>query len=67
MTGRVAVLTLTGSYSGLAAAWDWLYATWLPASGEAPSDGPAWEEYPNSPANTAEPALITRICGPVRG
>lgn len=64
--GRCAVLTLTGPYTGIPAAWAWLYGQWLPASGHDPADSAPWEEYPNSPRDTAPDALITRICVPLR-
>lgn len=65
--GRVAVLTLKGPYAGIAAAWSWLYGHWVPASGEEPADQPAYELYPNGPADTAPPDLVTLVCVPLRG
>jgi AraC family transcriptional regulator len=64
--GRCAVLTMTGPYSGIPAAWSWLYRQWLPASGHEPADSAPWEEYPNSPMDAPPEALITRICVPLR-
>jgi AraC family transcriptional regulator len=60
------VLTFTGPYAGLPAAWDQLYAAWLPASGEEPADSPPFEVYLNSPMDTAQEALVTEICVPLR-
>jgi AraC family transcriptional regulator len=64
--GRHAVLTFTGPYAGLPAAYDQLYSIWLPASGEDPADSPPFEVYRNSPMDTAQEALITEICLPLR-
>lgn len=64
--GRHAVLTFTGPYSGLPAAYDQLYGVWLPASGETPADAPSFEVYRNSPMDTPQEALITEIHLPLR-
>ena len=66
LAGRHAVLTFTGPYAGLPAAYDQLYSIWLPASGEDPADSPPFEIYRNSPMDTAQEALITEICLPLR-
>ncbi|MBL3568179.1 hypothetical protein BV509_13730 [Rhodovulum sulfidophilum] len=42
--GRSAVMTCSGPYSRLAAAWAWLYAEGLP-SGESPAAAPPYEIY----------------------
>lgn len=59
--GRHAVMVVTGPYTGLAAAYDWLFGSWLPASGEAPRDLPSFEIYLNSPTDTAPGDLLTEI------
>jgi len=64
--GRHAVLTFTGPYVGLPAAYDQLLGVWLPASGEVPADGPMFEVYLNSPMDTPPEALVTEICLPLR-
>ncbi|MGQ0565821.1 MAG: AraC family transcriptional regulator [Gemmobacter sp.] len=64
---RAAVLTFTGPYAGLAAAWDALYGVWLPASGETPADLAPFEVYLNSPMDTAPDALVTEIHLPLMG
>jgi AraC family transcriptional regulator len=64
--GRHAVLTFTGPYAGLPAAYDQLYAIWLPESGEEPGDSPSFEVYLNSPMDTPQEALVTEICVPLR-
>lgn len=64
--GRHAVLTFTGPYAGLQAAYDQLFGLWLPQSGEAPADSPVFEVYLNSPMDTPPDALVTEICLPLR-
>jgi AraC family transcriptional regulator len=64
--GRHAVLTLKGPYTGIPAAWTWLYGDWFPASGEEPADRAPFEIYRNSPADTPPAELITEICVPLR-
>ena len=58
---RAAVLTYTGPYAGLPAAYDQLYGIWLPASGETAADAPVFEVYLNSPVDTPAEALVTEI------
>jgi AraC family transcriptional regulator len=64
--GRQAVLTYKGPYAGLPAAYDQLYAIWLPKSAEEPADHPAFEVYLNSPMNTAPDDLLTELHLPLR-
>jgi AraC family transcriptional regulator len=64
--GRHAVLTFTGPYAGLPAAYDQLLGIWLPASGEVPADAPMFEVYLNSPMDTPPDALVTEVCLPLR-
>lgn len=59
--GRQAVLTYTGPYAGLPAAYDELFGVWLPASGEEPADSPSFEVYLNSPTDTAPEDLVTEL------
>jgi AraC family transcriptional regulator len=63
--GRTAVLRFKGHYSGLPAAYDYLYGTWLPASGHEAGDSPVFEDYVNSPMDTAPENLLTDICLPL--
>jgi len=63
--GKVAVLIYTGPYSGLKAAYDYLYGVWLPESGEEPGDAPAMEAYLNDPTETAPEELVTEIYLPL--
>ena len=64
--GRFAVLEFKGPYSGLKAAYDYLYGAWLPNSGEEPRDAPAMENYLNAPQDTAPEDLVTQICMPLK-
>ena len=64
-TARHAVLRVTGPYSGLPAAYAWLYGTWLPQSGETLSGQPSHEVYLNTPGNTPAQDLLTEICLPL--
>ncbi|MCL4675057.1 MAG: AraC family transcriptional regulator [Pararhodobacter sp.] len=64
--GRYAVMRVSGPYAGLAAAYDWLYGTWLPHSGETPRDEPCYEQYVNNPSDTAPEDLKTDIYLPLR-
>ena len=59
--GRHAVLTLRGPYTGLQAAYAWLFGPWLAASGERLREAPSWELYRNTPLNTAPDDLLTDI------
>ncbi len=59
--GRFAVLTVTGPYTGLAAAYDWLFGPWLAQSGETPREEPVLELYLNTPMEVAPDALVTEI------
>jgi AraC family transcriptional regulator len=59
--GRCAVLTYTGPYAGLPAAYDQLFGLWLPASGETLRDLPSFEVYLNSPMDTPQDQLVTEL------
>ena len=63
--GRAAVLTYRGPYAGLPEPWAWLYAGWLPTSGETPAARPPFERYLNSPYNTPSTDLLTEIVLPL--
>jgi AraC family transcriptional regulator len=65
--GRQAVLTYTGPYAGLPAAYDELFGIWLPGSGEEPADTPSFEVYLNSPMDVAPEELITELHLPLKG
>ena len=63
--GRMAMLHFKGHYSGLPAAYAHLYGTWLPASGQDAGHSPVFEDYLNSPMDTAPEDLLTDICLPL--
>jgi AraC family transcriptional regulator len=64
--GRHAVLTYTGPYAGLPAAYDELFGAWLPNSGEEPADQPSFEVYLNTPMDTAPENLVTELHLPLK-
>lgn len=64
--GPHAVLIHKGPYSGLDAAYRWLYAEWLVKSGREPADAPVFEEYLNNPRQVPPSELLTAICLPLR-
>ena len=59
--GKHAVLTYKGPYTGLRAAYTYLFGEWLAKSGEVPRDAPPFELYVNSPMDTAPDDLVTLI------
>ncbi|HEX3379751.1 MAG TPA: GyrI-like domain-containing protein [Paraburkholderia sp.] len=63
--GEYAVLRHVGPYSDMRAAYEWLYGTWLVQSGREAADAPVFEEYLNSPKETAPAELVTEICLPL--
>lgn len=64
--GQQAVLTFTGPYAELEAAYEWFYGHWLPHSGHDLADAPPFEEYLNDPKTTPANELITRIYLPLK-
>jgi AraC family transcriptional regulator len=64
--GRHAVVTFKGPYAELKRAYDWLFTSWLPDSGEEAGENPVYEEYLNDPATTAPTELLTNICLPLK-
>jgi AraC family transcriptional regulator len=62
----VAMLTHTGPYSSMQAAYRWLFGDWLVNSGFVPASGPVVEEYLNSPRDTAPQNLRTLIQLPLQ-
>lgn len=64
--GRCAVLTYTGPYNEMGAAYQWMFAQWLPTSGLEPVDFPVFEQYLNDPRTTPPAQLQTQICLLVR-
>lgn len=63
--GRSAKMRMKGPYTGLPAAYDWLFGTWLVQSGEALRDEPHCELYVNTPTDTAPDDLLTDIYLPL--
>jgi AraC family transcriptional regulator len=63
--GEYAIFRHKGSYSGLTAAYQWIFGTWLLQSGRALRDAPVIDEYYNSPINTSPCDLLTDICIPL--
>lgn len=63
--GRYAVLRYKGSYDALPSIYQWLFGTWLLQSGLALRDAPPFEEYINTPLNTAPADLLTDIYLPL--
>lgn len=64
---RFACLRFRGHYSGLQAAYDYLFGPWLAQSGADLGDAPAIEIYLNTPADTAPDDLLTDVCMPLKG
>lgn len=62
-----AVLRYRGPYPNMRDAYQWLYGTWLIASWHALADQPVFEEYLNSPRDTAPADLLTDIFLPLAG
>lgn len=63
--GKYAVLRHQGPYADMAAAYQWLYGEWLVNSGYEAADAPVFEEYLNTPQDTAPSDLLTDICLPL--
>lgn len=63
--GRHAVMEFRGPYTGLKAAYDWLFGVWLSGAGEALRNAPSWEFYRNDPMDTAPEDLRTDIFLPL--
>lgn len=63
--GRHAVLEFTGPYSGLGAAWGWLYGPWMAQAGARPGMAPAFEIYLSDPSDTPPEALRTDLYAPL--
>lgn len=63
--GRYAKIIHPGPYAELKVAYDWLYQTWLPTSGEEPRDLPTLEEYLNDARKVPAKDLQTAIMMPL--
>jgi len=47
-------------------AWNWVYGTWLPASGYVPDDRPCFEMYPPKNDVSCKDKMTVDICVPVK-
>ncbi|TWT02669.1 GyrI-like domain-containing protein [Reyranella sp. CPCC 100927] len=63
--GRHAVLHHQGPYAELGTAYRWLYAEWLPKSGEEIADRPAFDVYLNDPRLLPPAQWRTDLCLPL--
>ena len=63
--GPYAILKYKGPYEGIQVGYDHLFGNWLSNSGREPADGPCYELYLNSPAETAAEDLLTEIYLPL--
>ena len=63
--GTYAVFTYKGPYEGLGRAYQQIYGGWLPKSRYELRDTPGFEQYLNSPQNTAPENLLTLIHVPI--
>ncbi|MGJ7038163.1 AraC family transcriptional regulator [Shinella sp. BE166] len=64
--GDYAVLRHQGPYANMGAAYRWLYATWLPASGRSIRDEVMFETYLNNPREVPPSELLTEIHLPLQ-
>lgn len=64
--GRYAVMRYQGPYASMHAAYKWLFGHWLLKSGEQAADSPVFEDYLNSPLDTAPADLLTDIYMPLK-
>ena len=56
---------MKGPYSGLPAAYQWIFGQWLPSSGERDSDAPSFEVYANDPEKVPPEEVLTLIYVPL--
>jgi AraC family transcriptional regulator len=63
--GRYAKIVHTGPYTELHSAYDWLYRTWLPASGVELRNLPCLELYLNNPRQVSAKDLQTAVLLPL--
>lgn len=65
--GRYVTALHTGPYAELEKAYQWLFGTWLPTSGQEPDDRPALEEYLNDPRTLPPTEWKTLVYLPLKG
>ncbi len=63
---RCATLRFQGPYAELEGAYDWLYGTWLPGSGEEPADHPMIEDYLNDCRTLPPSEWLTDVMMPLK-
>jgi AraC family transcriptional regulator len=64
--GDYAVVRHHGPYDRLGDSYEYVYGTWVPASGRALADAPPFEVYLNNPSNTAPEDLLTDLHIPLK-
>jgi AraC family transcriptional regulator len=64
--GKYACAPFTGTGADIGAAWDRLFAGWLPRSGYQPDDGPFIELYRGDAWDTRTGVVRCELCTPVR-
>lgn len=64
--GSYARLRHKGPYADLAPAYQWLYGQWLATSGREVRNIPCFEEYLNTPQDTAPSELLTDVFMPLK-
>ena len=62
--GRYAVAAFELDSTQYGEAWQWVYGSWLPASGYQPADGAPFERYPDPEPHDGK--MKVEICVPVR-
>ena len=65
-SGKCAIARFELSASEYEEAWNWVYGTWLPASGYVPDDRPCFEMYPPAKEGTSKKKMTVDICIPVK-
>jgi AraC family transcriptional regulator len=64
--GRYGWIMFKGPYNGLGPAYRWFFGEWLVSSGYELDDRPSFEEYLNSPMDTPQNELLTKIFIPLK-
>ena len=64
---RYAIYKLTGSYDGIAGAYQRLFEQWLPGSGEDIAAEPCLEHYLNDCMTLPPSEWLTNVCVPLVG
>lgn len=64
-SGKYAVFTLKGAYSGLNRMYQAIYFEWLPKSNVKLRNSMSFEKYLNNPDQPVEPELVTEIFIPI--